>query len=711
MNIFDMLMRFDASQSQPTSRKIYGILAMALTGGISGTSDGLNPSLTATVPDSDLRFTNSIELWGGLSNAPLKYIVGGGTIPTTQGTINLPFSLVNTVFNLRMTNGSGPINGQTGVYTFLDANDLEVLRLETFSSAAGSCGWRYSVDGNDVVNVPPISYGNGAVDLKFRTTTVDAFGYGPNLNALNTQRPGNATITNVRLSDIRKLRVSVRASSSSFTGTELRHAGYLSDEGDIYWDYTSFLMQSAVPNATDVSKQAHTVTRTNTELVHDLSFDGGSAMYLYNGASRMTIPSPVGGMLDLSSGDFTVESEVQFFQIDSQNNSVYDCRSSYSRAGLYLSPSSDTGMPKRKLQILAAQPGIGVPWGVNAISEQDVFTNNKSYKIAMCRKGDKFYGFVDGIKVIDATYSGQIALFGTTTTLGAIFNNSSNTATLKGRLGKVRITKGVARYTENYTTLDTAYPEKPAPYTALLLKLNSPEGSRTVVDTSLVPKQCQVYGGAAAQFVSVPSRNGSTAFNSAGVGWIEIPSLGLTLSPKNIPSSLGCVDLTLDAWFYYEPGKSFQFYSLGAPGAGGGTIANNRQGASLRLEPTGVIRIGAGNASTDGLGGYYEAITNTLSLSTGWHFIRFIVSNNLARVFVDGIERSLSNTPGTSSSLSTCKLWHQNKVNIQAFNKLNGSDDTTSWGGTSTPFDGIIDELRLILHEALPGDEVPQSLD
>ncbi len=79
------------------------------------------------------------------------------------------------------------------------------------------------------------------------------------------------------------------------------------------------------------------------------------------------------------------------------------------------------------------------------------------YQIALSRSGSSGYFFVDGTQVgTTQTISGTIF---SGSQPACVFTDDINAATFNGYIDELRVTKGVARYTGNYTPAAAAFPD------------------------------------------------------------------------------------------------------------------------------------------------------------------------------------------------------------------------------------------------------------
>jgi hypothetical protein len=90
---------------------------------------------------------------------------------------------------------------------------------------------------------------------------------------------------------------------------------------------------------------------------------------------------------------------------------------------------------------------LGGTWGVS--STTPLSTLNTWHHVAICRSGNTFTGYVNGVSVL--SLSSSISLNNSTGTNLLIGEYYVGGANLNGYIDDLRITKGVARYTSNFT--------------------------------------------------------------------------------------------------------------------------------------------------------------------------------------------------------------------------------------------------------------------
>lgn len=90
-------------------------------------------------------------------------------------------------------------------------------------------------------------------------------------------------------------------------------------------------------------------------------------------------------------------------------------------------------------------------------SASGVIAYNAWNHIACCRSGDNIYLFVNGVVVKTATFSGSIFA---STLVGSVGASTNAANAYFGYIDDLRVTKGIARYTANFTPPAAEFPSK-----------------------------------------------------------------------------------------------------------------------------------------------------------------------------------------------------------------------------------------------------------
>jgi hypothetical protein len=146
-------------------------------------------------------------------------------------------------------------------------------------------------------------------------------------------------------------------------------------------------------------------------------------------------------------GDFTLECFEQLSDFSNHSTQI----------GTWKSGAPNTGYFMR-----VVSGGNAYTFNSDAIAhfnESFAFVLNTTYHIAVCRTGTDLRLFVDGTQLgSTVTYGAAINGSVDELTLGALRVSGAGSASMEGSIGAVRITKGVGRYTANFTPPTVFYP-------------------------------------------------------------------------------------------------------------------------------------------------------------------------------------------------------------------------------------------------------------
>jgi hypothetical protein len=217
-----------------------------------------------------------------------------------------------------------------------------------------------------------------------------------------------------------------------------RRAGIWPTTGDLYWNNVSLLLHMDGSNGsttfTDSSTNNHTISVTNATLTTSAP-KYGSASMVTSGSNYIDTPTDA----DFSfPGDFTVELWV--YVDTGQSQPTY-------KSFLELGDYTD-GILLRTNEIYVngstANPSPAVP-------------NDQWVHLALTRSGSSVKFFIGGTQSATFTNSSAVASSGSAKVRIGQASHSSGQY-IGGKIDEVRITKGVARYTANFTPPTAAFP-------------------------------------------------------------------------------------------------------------------------------------------------------------------------------------------------------------------------------------------------------------
>ena len=187
---------------------------------------------------------------------------------------------------------------------------------------------------------------------------------------------------------------------------------------------------NGITTFTDSSSHNHSITAAgNAQISTTQSKFGGSSMY-FDGSGDW-ISAPNSSEFAFGTGDFTVEAWVNMVV----SATIFDTRSSNSGATAGFDFSFSTSGPR-------IYDGIATQ---DLYSSSNTYSLNTWYHVAFCRQGTGISVFVDGILDGTAISSRNV------TTQGGRVGSNINGSSSNCYIDDLRVTKGVARYTSNFT--------------------------------------------------------------------------------------------------------------------------------------------------------------------------------------------------------------------------------------------------------------------
>lgn len=200
---------------------------------------------------------------------------------------------------------------------------------------------------------------------------------------------------------------------------------------------------------TDSSPSAKTVTANgNAQISTAQSKFGGASAYFDGTGDYLSVASSTD--LEFGASDFTVEFLVRIDSSSGQSTILAHRASDITQGPLAIfRPSGTTNL---RLYLSTGTSSWNI---LNGGVVANALGTGVWKHIAICRNGSTFTAFVDGVSSIIGSSSATIASSSADWSIGGDLNNNY----FAGYIDDLRITKGVARYTANFTAPTAAYPD------------------------------------------------------------------------------------------------------------------------------------------------------------------------------------------------------------------------------------------------------------
>ena len=412
---------------------------------------------------------------------------------------------------------------------------------------------------------------------------------------------------------------------------------------------------------------------------------GGNSTYFDGSGDYLSIAKH--SDLEFGSGDFTVELWAKY--TDSTFPGYAAVYTSHFPIQFYLV----SGRPEVFFSSTGDSPGyfgkLNADTAITGYNGSTVSTNT-FYHYAITRSGNTFRLFINGYQAASSTSSNAL---GASSSLGvSIGAYASGSYVWKGNISNVRVVKGTALYTSNFTPPTSALT---AVSNTKLLTCQNSTGS--ITDASSSNHSIAANGNASANasgplpLFTVPTSglgvvsntkllvssndpvnitNGSILFNS---------NTENLLIADHADFAMGSGDWTIDLWFYIigTPSSNNWFYNLGVDNSDSIQLYYTQSSNQLNFWDVG------------GVGSGQITLTNFGSETGQWYYVRFCRHGNNHYISLNG------NTTNTTGSIITSgQSWTRSYTHAPATNKLR----IAGYGGGSYGWDNgiLISDFRII---------------
>lgn len=441
----------------------------------------------------------------------------------------------------------------------------------------------------------------------------------------------------------------------------------------------------------DSSLYMRRVTAAGQAQVSSAQSKFGGASLLFDGAGDY-VTTAHSADWDFGSGDFTIECWVRFNALATVQ--IIGKRLAAAFAPFSLIYNAGTNRFEARFD---QTTGNGI-WDVELGGTQSI-TTGVWYHVATTRSGNTFRLFIDGTQVASGTLSGALATNTDAVFIGA---NSDGTASLNGYIDDLRVTKGVARYTANFTPPTAALPD-PSLWqaTTLLLHAERVNGNTSIIDSSRERFGFQAVG--AAQHSTAQFRFGSSSLSFNGTNSLFASSEAPT-GEFDLDTISASTNFTVEMFARWNSVASATrvLATHGNPGSG----AADRGGWSV-IEFNGQLWFVMGQTLDNTNPGWYTVWRTTaapISAANTWYHVAFVINRGVPRIFVDGVEYAGQWVSGTNFGTSFIGM----TVVRPAFGVRLGASQTDAGNPSPTSyFGGFIDELRVVRKAVYTDDFTP----
>ena len=290
---------------------------------------------------------------------------------------------------------------------------------------------------------------------------------------------------------------------------------------------------------TDVSNSAKTIT-TNGNTIHSTAVAppfGSSSIYFDGTGDYLSVSNAL--FSSLGTDDFTIE--LWFNPAASMSSvgviAVHNSVAAYTQGWVIQYDGS--------AETIACGVGDN-SGGYNVSHTSSAITPNIWHHVALVRRGTDFFSFLDG--VIFGTSTGQsfsVSDVGTDLCIG--INSNKTGAPYTGYIKDLRITKGVARYTQNFNPRRVNDPY----YKDTVLLLTGEGSGTTFVDQSPINNTVTLYYDTTHSTTVTPPFGSSSIYFDGTQDWLSVP--------KSNAFNFGTNDFTVEMWVYLTqyPGTSY----------------------------------------------------------------------------------------------------------------------------------------------------------
>lgn len=545
--------------------------------------------LQGVLPDSmaDEEYSASLQGFGGV--IPYTFSVSAGSLPpgltldSSTGLISgTPTTPDDYTFTIKLEDNDGTVVTREYTITIIEALSLSGVLANAIE------GKVYSSSLTATGGIAPYTWSISAGSLPDGLT----------LNSSTGEISGIPTVV-----DEFSFTVRITDSQGNFVDSE-QSISVTEAVDDPYFDNVVALLHF---NGVDGSQAVIDETGRYWTVYQDAQLDtaqsvfGGSSLLLTNtGVTR--VASASSSDFQYGTGDFTIEFWFRTTTVSPSFQILWDQRTT---VGAELVPTIYLAGSSLRYRVAGSDIITGPTVSVDTW-----------YHVAVCRAGGFTRLFVNGVQQ-GGTVSDGFNYAISPAHIGAA-GHSPNDAQLIGWIDEVRVTKGVARYTANFSVPDTQFPPEeeatPDPYFAnvtSLIHFDGTNGSTTFTDQ--IPGRTWSIGSGSPILNTTTPKFGTASLKNTGSSYVD--------SNSDDGLAFGTGDFTVEGWFRPVSTGTLMWFDMRTALSQPRVCLYTASGA-LNYYVNGAVRItGAYNITT-----------------TNWHHIAVSRVSGQTRVFVNGTQ-------------------------------------------------------------------------
>lgn len=293
---------------------------------------------------------------------------------------------------------------------------------------------------------------------------------------------------------------------------------------------------------TDSSAYKQTGTQVGAAQIDTAQYKFGSSSALFDGNTDY-VTYPDSDNWNFGTGEWTIDFWVRFNAFTTTRAEAFISQGTDGNNSWMLTKNKNSSTPKNSLNLYVVSDGVSV---VNSTMTNEWAANlGQWYHIAFVRSGANLYMFIDGVSqaITHGVTFNASTNFPDFTGVLCVGGWTPNIQWLNGWLDEVRISKGIARWTADFTPPTSAYTYANDSYTKLLIHANEKDASTVFADFS-------------------PSNNTITIVNQAQIDTAQYKfdvssalfdgTADYLTAPDSDDFNFGTGDFTIDFWLRFN---------------------------------------------------------------------------------------------------------------------------------------------------------------